>query len=295
MRGVTLAVLAQESTPGGRSSVSVPSLDVGPGETFPVRIDVPLLRPLGAGQGEPAVEVRLDGILFDDLSFYGPDRLNSQRTMTVWELEARRDRKHFKSLLEAGGRDALQKEMLASLARDAERPQPGLQMARGRSTATESEKDMPFAFVDQPESPVDPEDGVSRVSVSEARAPRFVVRNRSSRAIKFVEIGWIVRDAQGREFLAASMPADLALPPGQSGAVAQDATLKLPRELSIQSMRGFVSSVAFADGSYWIPSRASLDDPKLRSVVAPSPEEQRLAGIYRNKGVNALMEELKKF
>jgi hypothetical protein len=28
--------------------------------------------------------------------FYGPDRLNSRRSMTGWELEARRDRRHFR-------------------------------------------------------------------------------------------------------------------------------------------------------------------------------------------------------
>src|SRR5271166_1780215 len=31
LRGVTLAVVAQEVTPGGKGSVSVPSLDVAPG------------------------------------------------------------------------------------------------------------------------------------------------------------------------------------------------------------------------------------------------------------------------
>src|SRR5579871_322203 len=100
IRGVTLSVLAQEVTPGGKGSVSVPSLDVAPGDTFPVRIDVPLLRPLGAAAGGPAVEVRLDGVLFDDLTFFGLDQLHSQRTMTLWEMEARRDRKYFKQVLE---------------------------------------------------------------------------------------------------------------------------------------------------------------------------------------------------
>jgi len=60
-------------------------------------------------------------------------------------------------------------------------------------------------------------------------------------------------------------------------------------------MTGFVSSVEFADGSIWIPSRAELDDPMLRRVIAPSPEEQRLVQIYRKRGVNAVVEELKKF
>src|SRR5262245_58981760 len=85
IRGVTLAVLAQEGTPGGKGAVKVPSLDVAPGDVFSVRIDESLLRPLGAGETGPMVEVRLDGVLFDDLSFFGPDKLNSQRDMTVWE------------------------------------------------------------------------------------------------------------------------------------------------------------------------------------------------------------------
>src|SRR5438128_1287461 len=98
VRGVTLLVLAQEVTPGGKASVAVPSLDVGPGDAFPVRIDLRLLRPLQAGGG-PLVQVGLDGVLFQDLSFYGPNRLDSRRAMTVWETEAQRDRQHFKKVL----------------------------------------------------------------------------------------------------------------------------------------------------------------------------------------------------
>src|SRR6185369_6290090 len=53
IRGVTLIVLAQEVTPGGKGSVSVPSLDVAPGETFPVRIDLRLLRPVQGAESMP--------------------------------------------------------------------------------------------------------------------------------------------------------------------------------------------------------------------------------------------------
>ena len=74
----------------------VPSLNAGPGENFPIRIDLRLLRPLQSNG--PLVEIGLDGILFDDLSFYGPNRLNSRRSMTVWEMEARRDRQFFKQV-----------------------------------------------------------------------------------------------------------------------------------------------------------------------------------------------------
>jgi hypothetical protein len=294
IRGVTLSVLAQEVTPGGKGSVSVPSLDVSPGDTFPVRIDLPLLRPLGAGQG-PLVEVKLDGVLFDDLSFYGPDKLHSRRTMTVWELEARRDRQYFKKILEQAGREALQNEMLASLARQADRPQPGVQMVRGRVTNLDPEREVQFAFLHLPDAPVEPVDGLARIAGNEARAPRVEVRNRSDRAIRYLEIGWIVKDQQGREFLAASMPADVNLAPGRTSQVVQDAALRFPERPSIESMTGFISNVEFADGSYWIPSRVSLEDPRLRGVVAPSPEEQRLAQIYRKKGLPALVEELKKF
>ena len=120
IRGVTLEVLAQEVTPGGKGAVKVPSLDVAPGDVFSMRVDETLLRPLGGAQGGPMVEVRLDGVLFDDLTFYGPDKLNSQRDMTVWEMEARRDRRFLKALLDSSGRDALQSEMIASLNRQAE-------------------------------------------------------------------------------------------------------------------------------------------------------------------------------
>jgi len=295
IRSVTLAVYAQEVTPGGKGSVSVPSLDVAPGETFSVRVDMPLLRPLGAAAGGPAVEVRLDGVLFDDLSFFGPDQLHSQRTMTLWEMEARRDRKYFKQVLETAGTGGLQKLMLDSLARQADRSQPGVQMVRGRSTNTELEKEVQFAFWDVPESPVEASSGTSRIASNEARAPRFDVHNRSNRAVKYLEIGWIVKDQQGREFLAASMPAELSLAPNQQGPVAQDAALRFSERIAIQSMAGFVSGVEFADGTYWIPSRAALDDPRLRDLVAPSPEEQRLTQLYRKKGLVALAYELKKF
>jgi len=52
--------------------------------------------------------------------------------------------------------------------------------------------------------------------------------------------------------------------------------------------------VEFADGGYWIPSRADLADGRLGQLVPPSPEEQRLVQLYRRKGLLALVEELRK-
>ncbi|MEP7353698.1 MAG: hypothetical protein ABI824_10745 [Acidobacteriota bacterium] len=305
IRGITLAVYAQDIAPGGKGSFSVSSLDVAPGEVFPVRIENRLLRPLGSVGGGigPTVEIKLDGVLFDDLSFYGPDTLPSKNSLTVWELEARRDRKYFKGLLESAGQEGLQKEMIAGLARQGDRQrlggQPGVQMVRGRVTNAEPEQQMQFAFIQMPDSPLEPLTGSAKVSSREARAPRFSVHNRSGRAIDHFEIAWIIKH-QGqnsqpmREFFAASMPADMKLGPNQTGEIREDSVLRFQEPLAIQGITGFVSSVAFADGEYWVPSLNSLTGSKLRELLPASPEELHLQQIYSKRGLNALVQELKK-
>jgi hypothetical protein len=301
IRSITLLVLSQEVTPGGKASVSVPSLDVGPGEVFPVRVDMRLLRPLQVGSG-PLVQVALDGVLFDDLSFYGPNRLDSRRSMMVWELEARRDRLHFKSVLEAKGAEGLRREVVESISRRADQPRLDVQVSRnGRATALDLSHDRDFAFLKLPDSPIEPLSGSARISGGEAQSPRIEVRNSSNRAIKYFEVGWIIKDKQGHEFYAASVPAsdpDLHLAPGKKDLVLQQSTLRFYRHpadpVAIDTMTGYVSQVEFADGSVWVPSRASLNTPQLQRVLAPSPEEQRLIELYRRKGLDALVAELKK-
>ncbi|HLG99345.1 MAG TPA: hypothetical protein VKX49_23745 [Bryobacteraceae bacterium] len=299
IRGVTLVVTAQDVTPGGKGSVSITSLDVGPEETFPVRVDLRLLRPLQGSANVP-VQIGLDGVLFDDLSFYGPDKLSSRRTMTLSEWEARRDRKYFKALLAEGGTERLRQEMIGSLARQADRPTLDVQVVRGgRATNLEQDKQLQFAFLKLPDSPVEPMEGAARIAGNEVRAPRLEVKNRSDRAIRYLEMGWILRDRTGGEFLAGSVPAELNLAPGQKSPILESTTLKFPQRggqpLSIEGMTGFVSSVEFSDGTLWIPSRADLGSPELQRVLAPSDEEQRLVQIYRKKGLRALIAELNKF
>ena len=178
-----------------------------PEETFPVRIDLRLLRPLQASSGVP-VQIGLDGVLFDDLSFYGPDKLSSRRTMTLSEWEARRDRHYFKSCWPTGGPERLRQEMLASLTHQVDRPGLDVQVVRGaRATNFEPEKQVQFAFLRLPDSPVEPVDGMARIAGNEARAPRLEVRNRSDRAIRYLEVGWILQDRRPR-FLAGSVPAE---------------------------------------------------------------------------------------
>ncbi|HUS06367.1 MAG TPA: hypothetical protein VMZ52_08735 [Bryobacteraceae bacterium] len=292
IRGITLLVTAQEVTPGGKASVSVPSLNIGPGEAFPIRIDLRLLRPLQLGNG-PLVQVGLDGVLFDDLSFYGPNKLNCRRSMTVWELEARRDRKHFKSVLEASGGEALRTEMLASLERQAARAGMDARVARaGRGTNTVSERQIQFAFLQTPDSPVRTENGMMRVAADEARSPRLSFTNKSDKTVRALEIGWMIKDSRGKEYVAGSIPVELDLAPQQKTMVIQDVAFKFSepngQAIHIEGMTGFVSSVEYTDGRMWIPSRAS-------KLPTPSPEEQRLAELYRKRGLNAVVEELRKF
>jgi hypothetical protein len=131
------------------------------------------------------------------------------------------------------------------------------------------------------------------------RAPRIEVRNRGTAAVRHVEIGWLVKDPSGREYLAASVPSsqpDLQLAAGRTAAFAQDAAMRLSRNgqpLDIRGMRGFVSQVEFADGKVWVPSRQNLDETALRNVLPPSAETLRLTELYR-KGMDALIAELNK-
>lgn len=292
IRGITLLVSAQDVTPGGKASVSVPSLNAGSGENFPIRIDLRLLRPLQAGSG-PLVEIGLDGILFDDLSFFGPNKLNSRRSMTIWELEARRDRQYFRQVLESRGREGLKSEMLASLDHQADRSAMDARVAQsGRATTTRNERQIQVAFLESPSSPVAAYDGMVRIADNEARSPRLFVRNTTSRPVRALEMGWLVKDERGREFVAGSIPVEVPLAAGQKTTLVQDVTFKFTQPsgepIGIADMKGFLSSVEFADGKMWVPERSG-------KLPTPSPEEQRLTALYRKKGLEVLIEELRRF
>ena len=122
IHGVTLRVVSQEVALGGVGSVFQPGLNVGPGEAFPVHITTKLMRPAQMAGG-PLLQVNLDGVLFQDLSFYGPDKLHSRRIMTASEMESQRDRLALKHLLEQGGSPALRAGILKIMARREALPQ----------------------------------------------------------------------------------------------------------------------------------------------------------------------------
>jgi len=311
IHGVTLRVVSQEVALGGVGSVYQPSLNVGPGDAFAVHIDTQLMRPAQLGGG-PAVQVHLDGVLFQDLTFYGPDRLHSRRIMTASEMEAQRDREYLKRLLADQGIPALREAMLRIQRRqESIEAMPRLQgrvMPGGHSVtnagvamAGSGEHETHFAFLRFPDSPVDPVDGSIKIGGNQASAPVIDVRNRSGKPVKYVEFSWMLTDPAGHNYMAGALPsssANFSIAPGATGSVRQDATLGFSaagQPVSIQKIIGFVSQVEFADGKMWVPTRRNLDDPALANVLSPSIEEERLASMYVRKGIDAVIDELKKF
>lgn len=300
--GLTLQVDAQDLTPAGKGSVTVPSLDVLPGQVFPVRIDMELLRPFNVAKSDRAlVQVSLDCALFTDFSSYGPDKLNSRRALMVYELEARRDRHYLAKLVEAGKWAELRQELNFGI-EDLNPQQLGLELLRGARTPVSRAHSVSVGAVTFPNAPVQPLSGAAHVLGNEVGQPEVEVKNTSQKMVRSIEMGWIVRDERGRDFVAGSMPAPLQLRPVQTGTMTEPATLRFShpsgQPMQIGGLMAYVNDVEFADGQLWIPSRADINgatsDPVLRHALATSPEQQRLEDIYRRKGISGLEEELRK-
>lgn len=303
--GITLSVEAQGLTPSGKGSVTVPSLRLEPGDVIPVRIDMQILRPFNAmhADSDPAmVRVSLDCVLFNDFSAYGPDRLDSRRALMVYELEARRDRRYLAGLIQSGKFTQIREELNFGL-QDLTPEQLGLELLHRPLTNTEHEHPFAVGTVSFPSSPVQPIGGNAEVFENEVRAPRVELRNKSQKPVRAIDVGWIIRDERGRDFVAGSVPAALDIAPVQQTArMIESGTLRFSRStgqpMVIGGLMTFVNDIEFADGKLWIPSRADIEeatsDPLLRRSLADSPEQQRLAEIYRRKGMVGLAEELKR-
>lgn len=301
LSGLTLRVEAQDLAPSGRGSVTVPSVEAQPGETFPVRIDLQLTRPFSFGQNDGAiVRVALDCALFADLTSYGPDQLRSRRSLMVYELQARRDRQYMASLLQKGKIAEIREELNFGL-QDMSRPQLGVELLRTPQAAVREQKvtvrTMPFAG-----SPVRPLNGLAQVAGNEIRDPRIEVKNQSAKDVRSVEVGWVVRDAGGKEFMAGMLPTAISLAPVQTGTTSAAAVMRFSQSsgpgFAIAALTAFVNDVEFSDGKLWIPSRLDIEqataDPMLRHALTNSPEQQRLVQVYRRRGIAGLADELRK-
>jgi hypothetical protein len=306
IHGVTLRIVSQEVAMGGVGSVFQPGLNVGPGEAFPVHIVTKLMRPLQM-TGGPLV-VNLDGVLFQDLSFYGPDKLHSRRIMTASEMESQRDRTALKRLLAQGGAPALKDAILKILARRDALPEIQGRIVRGRTVtnagmaAIAPERLEQFALLQFPDGPIQLVRGSAVIAGSEARTPSIEVANLTDKPVKYVELGWVLTDYNGRSYMAGSLPSSdpaFSLAARGAGKVSQENTLEFStggKRLSINKVTSFVNQVEFADGKVWVPTRQNMEsNPLLLQVMEPSVEEERLANLYVTKGLPALVDELKKY
>jgi hypothetical protein len=300
--GLTLRVEAQDLTPSGKGSVTLPSLNIRPGEVFPVRADMELLRPFNAPRANGAmVQVSLDCALFSDLTAYGPDKLGSRRALIVYELQARRDRQYLASLLQQGRYTQVREELNFGL-QDFSPQQFGLELLRDPSAALDHEHSMSIDAVSFPSSPVKALGGAAHVARNEVRAPQVEIRNGTHRLVRSIDMGWIIRDERGQDFVAGSTPAAVSLGPVAAENVSETSTLRFSRlngpPMLIEALMAFVNDVEFGDGTVWIPTRQDIDaataDPILRRTLSTSPERERLAEIYRKKGLNGVADELRR-
>lgn len=300
--GLTLRVEAQDLTPAGKGSVTLPSLNIRPGEVFPVRADMELLRPFNAPKADGAmVQVSLDCALFNDLTAFGPDKLGSRRALIVYELQARRDRQYLAALLQQGRYTQIREELNFGL-QDFSPQQFGLELLRDPHSSLDHEHAMSIDAVLFPSSPVKTMGGAAHVARNEVRAPQIEIRNGTHRLVRSIDMGWIIRDERGQDFVAGSMPASVSLGPVAAENVSESSTLRFSRlngpPMLIEALMSFVNDVEFGDGSVWIPTRQDIEaattDPILRRTLSISPERERLAEIYRKKGLNGLADELKR-
>jgi len=185
--------------------------------------------------------------------------------------------------------------------------------AVGSAVATDAAGGDPvhFAFLRMPDAPVLAVQGQAAISGNEARSPWIEVQNLSKKPVRYVEIGWVVKDTEGNEYLVGTVPGSgvsalntagagpgAPISAGMRGRLEPDATLKFSRggrPIGIAGMTGFVTQVEFTDGKVWVPSRKDLDASPLLRTMSPSTEEQRLLDIYAKQGLTALVAELGKY
>jgi hypothetical protein len=297
--GLTLRVEAPGLSSAGKGSVTIPSLHAQPGDSFPVHIDMQVRRPFSSTTNNAVLKISLDCALFSDLSAYGPDTLGSHRALMVYELEARRDRQYVAYLLETGRLAELRRELNFGL-QDFSPVQLGLALLHDGNTRLIDEQAVQVGAFSFPDAPVEAIGGAARVYHNQVNVSKIRLFNRSKKTVRSVDMGWIIRDEQGREFVAGTLPAITQIGPVAAATTSESETMRFSHlggePMSIAGLVTFVNTVEFSDGKLWIPTRADIDaatsDPILRRQLAASPEQQRLADIYRKNGLAGLEREL---
>ncbi len=310
LRGAALSVSTQPvltlgNGQGGRAAVFVPSLHVEPGRTFPVTVRVRLLSP--AGSSGALAEIAVDGALLADLSYAGADAADSRRKLTRYEAEARIDRERLRLMLASDGGEGLRAEMLSTLERQARRPTlEARALAQGRTVSgvsngpTDEGTYQSLAFVALPDAPLNFVSGAAGFKGATLRGLGVEVRNVSDRAVRAFDVEWLVRDAAGRRHRVGGLPfSPESLAPGGAAEVSWSREYELTRSdgaaFEPSKSEAYLRRVEFEDGTVWKPSRAALAEADLLDLQAVTPEEQRLAAIYRKDGLQGLIAELDRF
>src|SRR5579859_48536 len=167
-------------------------------------------------------------------------------------MEARRDRRYLAALLETGKLAQLREELNFGL-QDLSPPQLGLELLRTPASTPKGEQAMNVGAVLFPSSPVQPTRGAARVLGNEVIEPQVEVKNRSKKTVRSIEMGWIVRDERGKDFVAGSVPASIKLGPVQTGTLSEPGTLRFShgtgQPMLIGAVMAFVDNVEFSDGN----------------------------------------------
>jgi hypothetical protein len=182
-------------------------------------------------------------------------------------------------------------------------PRLGLELLHDPRSARGGERPVSVAIVSFPDAPVQMMNGTATVYKNEVRAPHVDLRNRSAKTVQNIEMGWILHDEGGSDFMAGLLPTHIQIRPVQQARIQENGVLRFSHAsgspILVDGVTAFVSNVQFEDGEWWIPSRTDISnsalDASLKRTLITSPEQQRLAEIYRRRGLTALTAELKKF
>lgn len=297
--GITLRVTVDDVSPGA-AAITVPGLSAKAGDTFPVRLDVDVARSFARSQRSATpLHIALDCLAFNDLSFYGEDRLHSRHSLLVYQLEARRERDYLSNLIQSGQLPAVREELNFGLPEDARQLQIELLPLPQANIGAQTLAVHPVSLSDCPVVLID---GAAVWNNSAISDPYLQIQNVSKRTIKFLEVELVLRDERGRESVVATMPENLALGPQQRSKVEDRESVKLSQlrgqPVIVRALSAFVRDVEFDDGGVWIPNWREIDkateNPFLRRAMTDSPEQERLAGIFRQTGIAGVEADLKR-
>ena len=182
IRGVTLLITAQEFAPGGKGSVARPSIDVPPGENFTLPVDIRLVRPVRETSG-PLVQagttgrgaVRRSEFLWSEQTEFATraDVLGKSKRSAIARISSR--------LCRRGAKAGSRREMLASIAKQADRPQLDVSRLSRNGRAVGSAVPATDHVADSssfPESPQRAGAAVGRLGRNFGQRSAFATRNR---------------------------------------------------------------------------------------------------------------------